>query len=349
MPQNTQEHTAIGTENPGAPTPAEVEQRVAVLTTGGTIAMKIDPAGETAISLNGQQLLDSLPGGSPPVSLEELASLPSSHFQLDTLWTIRDRVAELASEPGISGIVVTHGTDTLEETAYLLDLTVPGEKPIVLTGAMRTASDTGYDGRANLLAAIRVAADPQTQGLGAVAVMNDEIHAARFVTKAHTLSPAALQSPGWGPVGRLAGHSIVIVQRPRRQVLPWLGLEPNVMLLKLSVAMETHLIDYALSRGARGIVIEAFGSGRVPPWWIPAIDKARTWGIAVVVASRCASGAMWDNYGYDGAYHTLKDLGCIFADELNGQKARIKLMVALAAAQTPDEVSELWSQHTKEV
>ena len=323
--------------------PDPVRHPVVLLATGGTIAMKCEqPETGAVIAMDGRQLQQLLPSDSPGVSVEELSALPSSHFQLDNLWSIRDRVAEIVTRPDVAGIVITHGTDTLEETAYLLDLTVAGEKPIVLTGAMRTASDLGYDGRSNLIAAVKVAAAPDARGLGAVVVMNDEIHAARFATKAHTLSTAALQSPGWGPIGRVDAGCVQVTHRPQRQVLPWLGLEPNVILLKLGVAMDTDLLNYALSQGAPGLVIEAFGGGRVPPPWVPAIKKARAWGVTVVIASRCSSGQVWDNYGINGAHRTLHDLGCLFANELNGQKARIKLMVSLASAQTPDEVSVLW-------
>jgi L-asparaginase len=237
---------------------------------------------------------------------------------------------------------LTHGTDTLEETAYLLDLTVPGDKPIVLTGAMRAASDVGYDGLANLQAAVRVAAAPQAQGLGAVVVLNDEVHAARSVTKMHTLSPATFQSPGWGPVGRVEGDTVVVVRRPERQVLPWRGLEPKVGLLKLAVGLEADPLEDALARGMRGVVIEALGGGRVPPWWLPVLERAREQGVAVVIASRCPAGRVWDAYGYPGGYRTLAEMGCLFADGLNGQKARIKLMVVLAAAQTANDITRSW-------
>jgi L-asparaginase len=254
----------------------------------------------------------------------------------------------LAAEPDVTGIVVTHGTDTLEETVYLLDLTVPGDKPIVVTGAMRTASDVGYEGYANLLAAVRVAAEPQALGLGAVAVLNDEIHAARYVTKMHALSPATFQSPGLGPVGRVEGDAVVTGHRLERHVLDWCGLEPSVALLKLTVGVEADLLEDVLARGARGVVIEALGGGRVPPWWLPAIEKALAQGVTVVIASRCPSGRVWDSYGYPGAYHTLVDMGCLFAEGLNGQKARIKLMVVLAAARKADEAARLWNNQTED-
>ena len=140
----------------------------------------------------------------------------------------------------------------------------------------------------------------------------------------------------------MEGDVVVVERRPERRVLPWRGLEPNVALLKLAVGAETDLLEDALARSARGVVIEALGGGRVPPWWLPAIERARAQGVAVVIASRCPSGRVWDAYGYPGAYRTLAGLGCLFAGGLNGQKARIKLMVVLAAAQADGEVAELW-------
>ncbi len=301
-------------------------------------------AGGAVPKLGAADFTAGLPPGLPELGSEELVNLPSSHFTLGTLESIRERVAELVAGPDVEGVVITHGTDTLEETAYLLDLTVSGEKPIVLTGAMRAASDVGYEGYANLLAAVRVAAAPQARGIGAVAVLNDEIHAARYVTKMHTLSTATFQSPGWGPVGRVEGDIVVIERRPERGVLPWCGLEPRVPLLKLAVGSEADLLEYVLARPARGVVIEALGGGRVPPWWLPAIKRALVEGVRVVIASRCPSGRVWDTYGYPGAYRTLAEMGCLFAGGLNGQKARIKLMVVLAAAQTADEVAKLWRE-----
>ena len=301
-------------------------------------------AGGAVPTLGAADFTAALPPGLPRLQTEELVNLPSSHFTLETLETIRERVAVLVARPEVEGIVVTHGTDTLEETAYLLDLTVPGEKPILLTGAMRTVSDVGYEGYGNLWAAIRVAATPEVRGLGALVVFNDEIHAARYVTKMHTLSPATFQSPGWGPVGRVEGDAVVVERRSERCLLPWCGLESSVLLLKLTVGESVGLLEDALARGTRGVVIEALGGGRVPPWWLPVIEQAQAEGVAVVIASRCPAGRIWDAYGYPGAYRSLADRGCLFADGLNGQKARIKLMVVLPAARTTDEVRALWRE-----
>ena len=305
---------------------------VVVVTTGGTIAMQHNAAAGGAVpTLAGADFLQSLPAGLPPVRVIEHCNLPSAHFTLDLLWSLRQRVAALADDPGVAGIVVTHGTDTLEETAYLLDLTVPGETPVVVTGAMRTASDVGYEGYANLAAAIRVAASQEARGLGALVVLNDQIHAARWVTKTHTLDLDTFQSPGHGPLGRVDADGEWIGSRLAREIIPCGRLDPAVALLKLGVGVDASMLEDAVARGARGAVIEALGGGRLPPWWLPAVDKAVGQGVAVVVASRCPAGRVTDRYGYAGAHRDQVALGCGFAGGLNGQKARIRLMVALGA------------------
>ncbi|RME35662.1 MAG: asparaginase [Thermoflexia bacterium] len=317
--------------------------KVAVLTTGGTVAMRHDPARGGAVpALGAADLAAVLPPGAPELVMEEVCNLPSSHFTLGDLWRIRERAAAWAADPEVSGVVITHGTDTLEETAYLLDLTVPGEAPLVLTGAMRTASEVGADGPANLWAAVRVAASPQARGLGALVVLNDEIHAARFVTKTDTLSPATFQSPGWGPLGRVEGDRVHIPWRLERELIPCPRLEERVALIKLAVGMGAEMLEDALARGARGVVIEALDASRVPPWWLPVIERALAAGVAVVVASRCPSGRVWDAYGYPGGHRSLREMGCLFSPGLNGPKARIRLMVVLGAAQSPDEVVQRW-------
>jgi L-asparaginase len=317
---------------------------VAILTTGGTVAMRHDPeAGGAVPALGAEDFEAVLPEEAPELVTEEVSHLPSSHFTLDTVWHIRERVAAWVADPAVDGVVVTHGTDTLEETAYLLDLTVPGEKPMVVTGAMRTASDVGPDGPANLWAAVRVAASPQARGAGAVAVLNDEVHAARFVTKMHTLSTATFASPGWGPLGRIEGDRVHLPWHLERETIDCPRLEGHVALIKLGVGMGAEVLKDALARGARGVVLEALGGSRIPPWWLPLIERAVGDGVAVVVASRCPSGRVWDAYGYPGGHRSLQAMGCLFPPSgLNGQKSRMRLMVVLGAAQDAEEIAQLW-------
>jgi L-asparaginase len=319
---------------------------ILVLTTGGTIAMQHDAAlGGATPKMRAADFAAALPANLlAPAKLEtaEIVNLPSSHFTLDTLWRIRQAVADAVARPDVDGVVVTHGTDVLEETAMLLDLTVDSLKPVVLTGAMRTATHVGYEGLANLAAAVRVAAHPDVCGLGTLVVLNDEVHAARFVTKTHTLSLDTFQSPGWGPIGRIEGDRVSIASRLTRQVIPCPALETRVELLKLTVGAEPTALEDLLARGVRGVVIEALGGGRIPPWWFPTIERAIAQGVTVVVGSRCPSGRVWDSYGYPGAVRDAVAAGCLLADELNGQKARIKLMVILGTAQDRERIAQLW-------
>ncbi|MGC8786608.1 MAG: asparaginase [Anaerolineae bacterium] len=305
-----------------------------LIATGGTIAMAHDEkAGGAVLALRGadflSQIISQAGPSLPQVSTEEYGPLPSSHFTIEHLWGLRERVAQVLQRPEVDGVVLTHGTDTLEETAYLLDLTVPGDKPIVLTGAMRLASDPGYEGIANLWAALRVAASPEARGLGALVVMNDEIHAARDVTKTHSQSTDTFRSPFWGPLGRVEAERVVITRRIERDVIPCPRLEPRVYLFKLAVGMDAELLRHAVRLGARGIVIESFGGGRVPPWWLEAIQEAIAQGVVVMITTRCLSGPIYDRYTFAGAYHDLQRVGCLFADGLNGPKARLRLMVLL--------------------
>ena len=315
-------------------------KRVVILTTGGTIAMTHTDAARGAVPiLTGADFASALPRDLAEICVEEFSNLPSAHFTLDHLWNLSRRVAALVAHDDVDGIVVTHGTDTLEELAYLCDITIDTRKPVVFTGAMRAASDPGYEGIANLIAAIQTAASDDTHDCGALVVFNDEVHAARDVTKTHTTALETFLSPEFGPLGRVYGRSIerpnnvVIARKPtRREFIPATRLEPNVHLLKLAVGMSDGLLEYLVDVvGARGIVLEALGGGRVPPWWLPTIKRAVKSGVAIVIASRVGAGRTIDRYGYAGAHRDLVQIGCWFADGLNGQKARVKLMAALGA------------------
>jgi len=309
-------------------------KRILVLTTGGTIAMRADtPASGAVPVLAGADFLSAVPEGVAEVRAEGFSNLPSAHFTIEQIWNLSRRVAALAAEDAVDGVIVTHGTDTLEESAYLCDITVDSPKPIVFTGAMRTVSDVGSEGLANLAAAVRVAASDDARGLGTLVVFNDEIHAAREVTKTHTTALDTFQSPEFGALGRVDYGGTVIARKPtRREFIPATRLEPNVHLLKLVVGMSDGLLEYLVETvGARGIVLETLGGGRVPPWWLPTIKRAVKGDCAIVVTSRTGAGRTVDRYGYAGAHRDLVQIGCWFADGLNGQKARIKLMAALGA------------------
>ncbi len=295
--------------------------------------MKADSAaGGAVLALGGDDFLRSMPPDLADLRVQPHRAIPSAHFTVDHLWSIAVAVRALLADPAVDGVVITHGTDTLEETAYLLDLVCASDKPVVVTGAMRTASEAGYEGFANIEAAIRTAICDKARGLGTLVVMNGEIHAARDVTKSHTTALQTFVSPDWGPVGRVDPDRVVIARRVPREYIPAERLEPEVQLLKLAVGIDERLLLALVQDGkTRGVVIEALGGGRVPPWWLEGIKSAKARGIVVVITARTGRGRTVDSYAYVGAHRDLVAMGCLFAGGLPGPKARIKLMAALGA------------------
>jgi L-asparaginase len=323
-------------------------KKIIVMTTGGTIAMIEDAATGTVRPVeNGADLTQAIPrlNEYAEVEVEMFSNLPSPHLTTAIMSELGRAVKERLARPDIDGIVITHGTDTLEETAYYLDLILPAGKPVVVTGAMRSSNELGADGPVNLLNAIRTAASRDAEGQGVLVVLNDEIHAARFVTKTHTSNVATFQSPAVGPIGFLDKRSVHIRHIPKpHSHIPVDSLEPNVGLLKMAVGMDDSLIQFLLEKGSKGLVIEAFGQGNIPPAVVPGIKAAIARGVPVVIVSRCYNGIVQDVYGYEGGGKHLKELGALFSNGLNGQKARIKLMTALCETDNIDELKKYFEQ-----
>lgn len=319
--------------------------RILVLTTGSTIANRRGPSIAGALpSLKGDELLAMLPRGGIELIFEEFANLPSSHVTPASTLELSRRVAAMLEREDVDGLVITHGTDTLEESAYLLDLTLETLKPVVLTGAVRATTSVSYDGLANLAAAARVAALPAAAELGVVVVFDEEIHAAAAVQNLHPHARGAFGSPGLGPLGRVEGERVWLARQPlQRQRIVCDHLEELVDLLRLTQGADVRLLRHSIEDGVAGIVIEAFGGGRVPPWWLPHISEAIQRRTTILIASRCGAGGLGDDYGYLGAYHDLQRIGVLFAHNLSGPKARIKLMLALGAARGPNELRALFS------
>ena len=306
-------------------------KHVVVLTTGGTISTRdVDGSGARPV-LRGQDLLQQIPdlGAVAEVEVAELAFVPGAFMTLATMRQMSERARQILSQPQVAGLVVTHGTDTLEESAYLLYLTVDTDKPVVFTGAMRNSSQIGFDGYRNLYDAIRVAASESARGLGTLVVLNEEIHSARWVTKTNGQKEDTYESPATGPVGVVYGDGPHVFTRPLpHPVLPP-RLEPRVDLIRLCVDGDDKFIRCAAEAGARGLVLEVFGGGRINPPLLPALDRALAGGMMIVATTRCITGNMWDMYGYEGAFRDLQRRGVIFAHDLPGHKARLKLMLAL--------------------
>jgi len=309
-------------------------RRVVILSTGGTIAMDRTSTSEHPVpSLQGQDLLQRLAQHLPgdlEVLAEDIINIPSAHISLENIQKIAQTVNRYDSRNELDGVVITHGTDTMEESAYFVHLCYSGSQPVVYTGAMRAANETGYDGLRNLLSSIRVASSPQAANLGALIVMNEQIHSAGELRKLHTQRVDAFQSPPYGPIGEIALGKVSIARTVTR---PSPALEPNtvtpVPLIPLTADFEEALLDAIQAMSPQGIVIEALGGGRVPPKIIPHLTRFIEAGVPVVITTRCGIGPVVDSYGYEGAHRHLKELGCHFAHHLSGSKARIKLMLAL--------------------
>lgn len=308
-------------------------KKVVVITTGGTIAMKFDPEKNGLVpAVSGEDLIDAVPALNKAAAIEvaEFSNVPSGHITPKQMFSLSRMVDAQAARGDVDGVVVTHGTDTLEETAYLLDLTLKTTKPVCVTGAMRGSSDTGPDGPANLLGAVRAAACDDAAGQGVLVVLNDEIHAASEVVKTHSTSPRTFASPYWGPIGYVYLDRVVVKRHSLtlQKICPPQLVE-DVYLIKAVAGMDSFFFQCLVEKKARGIVVEGFGCGNVPPAAKEGIELARKANIPVVLASRVYGGRVVPAYSYPGSANSMKDSNIILAGEITGPKARLKLMLAL--------------------
>lgn len=307
-------------------------REVVLFTTGGTIASADRGSGATPV-LTGEELLEGA-GALPEdvrVVVEPLFQKPSGHLSVEDALHLCQRAAEAFAREEVVGAVVTHGTDTLEETAFLAYLTLDDPKPLVFTGSMRTASQLAYDGKRNLWDALRTALAPAAYGLGPLVVLNEEIHGARWVTKAHTLKLETFTSPGAGRFGVVHEGGVFIDQMPawRPKVCKPKAAGP-VDIITMGLGCGAEQLEASLRRGVKGVVIAGFGAGRVHPACLDPIGWAIEDGVPVVITARGGGGGRLDDpYDYPGAHASLRERGCIFAHDLPAPKARIKLMVAL--------------------
>jgi len=324
---------------------------VVILATGGTIAGEGTSAERTteyaAGVLDVNELIRSVPGLQAVARIrgEQVANIDSSHMTNDVLLKLANRVADAAGEEDVTGVVVTHGTDTMEETAYFLNLLIPTPKPVVLTGSMRPATALSADGPLNLLNAVTVAASDAARHKGVLVVMNDDIHAARFVTKSHTTSVAAFQSPDFGALGQILDGLVMIngVSVKRDTIsseFSGIGLPdlPRVDILYAHGQDSRVLVDAAVKAGARGIVHAGMGDGMVFPETYQALKEAAAKGVVVVRASRVGSGSV----APQSADQTDNMLA---SGDLNPQKARILLMLALARTSDMGEIRRMFTEY----
>jgi L-asparaginase len=324
---------------------------VVVFALGGTIGFTGGGAGAAArLSLDAADLVAGVPGLAPELAARPVTfrRVPSADLTFADLAELA-RAIDAAIAGGAAGAVVTQGTDTLEEAAYALDCLVTADAPVVVTGAMRNASQAGADGPANLAAALRVAASPLAAGLGVLVVMNDEIHAARFVRKTHSTSPAAFRSPAAGPLGTLTEGrmSIPLVPRhrgPRLRLAPE-AVIPAVALLRLVLGDGPELVDaVAGSDSFAGAVVEVFGAGHAARRNAAALKRLAA-RMPVVFASRTGAGGLYTSTaGYPGSERDLIDGGLIPAGALDGLKARVLLALLLADGAGRDRIAAALAQ-----
>lgn len=303
-----------------------------VIHTGGTISMSQDQSNKVVtndinpISLH-QDVINQY------AQIDELNpfNVPSPHMTIQHVKQLKDIILEAVTNKYYDGFVITHGTDTLEETAFLLDLILGIEQPVVITGAMRSSNEIGSDGLYNYISAIRVASDEKARHKGVMVVFNDEIHTARNVTKTHTSNTNTFQSPNHGPLGVLTKDRVQFHHMPyRQQALENVNEKLNVPLVKAYMGLPGDIFSFYSREGIDGMVIEALGQGNIPPSALEGIQQLVSLNIPIVLVSRSFNGIVSPTYAYDGGGYQLAQQGFIFSNGLNGPKARLKVLVALS-------------------
>jgi L-asparaginase len=319
--------------------------RVALLFTGGTISMTAEvSAGGKVPTLDGRAILARAPGIEELAELEvvDLGRTPASHFTFPKLLEVASEIRRCQADPAIDGVVVVQGTDVIEETAFLWDLVLAGESPVVVVGAMRAASDPNDDGPENLRNAVRCAASPELRGAGVTVVLDGTINPADAVTKTHAAALDTFQCLDTGPLGWVdaGGVRLQRARGARRHVATDRAAE-GVQLLTAHVAMDGSLLDAAAALRPPAIVIEATGAGNTAAPLLAAAERAMGQGIVVALTSRCASGAPSDAYAFAGGGATWVRAGALLAGHLSGPKTRIALAAGLGAGLDRDGLAAL--------
>ncbi len=343
-PVPRQQPAAPAAARSDAPVMGEAQARpglpvVRLIATGGTIAMKIDPVKKAPVpAISGEDLVATVPeiAQVAHVEVQNLSNVPSSYMDADRWVQLQSAVAEALARPEVAGVIVSHGTDTLEETGWFLDLTVDSDKPIVLIGAQRNASERDFDGPRNLLNAARICVDRAARGKGAMVALNNNINAAREAVKTHTSDVETFKSGDLGFLGFVDYDRVVWYRAPlRRQHVPVLATYGGA---------DGVLVRAATAAGAKGLVIQALGWGNVSVPTFQAVKEVIAKGIPVVISTRVWNGRVLPNYGYEGGGKTLQQAGAVFADNLSPQKARILLMLALQTTSDPKQIQQLFDR-----
>lgn len=324
------------------------KKNILIIFTGGTFSMKIDPETGGAIPFfHGEELVEMIPeaGELANLSILNFGNYPGPHMTPELMLELSKVVKENISKDSIDGIIITHGTDTLEETAYFLDLTVKTNKPIVVIGAMKTSSEPDWDGPKNLTDALHICNNQNSAGIGVLVCLNGEINAASEVTKTHTEDIETFHSLDFGALGFVNKEKVWFNRMPRKlEIIETDKINSNVDIIKVYAGIKDKIFKFVADSGSKGLIVEALGVGNVPPPAFDGIKYVLSKNIPVVLVSRCPAGETLDTYSYAGAGKWLKEIGVIFSDYLNGQKARIKLMLALGKEMTWEEMDTIFDE-----
>jgi L-asparaginase len=324
--------------------------RIVLITTGGTIGSRIDPeTGAVRALETSQELVQSLPQLSDfaDVEIDAFITINSWNLRPETMFVLVQRIRDHLRRHDVDGVVVTHGTDSVEETSLMADLLLEIEKPVVFVAAMRNLSEAGPDGPRNLLDAVRVAVDDGAAQQGVLIVVNEQIHSARYVTKSNTVNPQTFRSPEYGPVGQVTGLGVRwLHQIPQRSAIPVERIVTNIPIISAPVGTDAGLLEWCVQQGACGIVLEGSGAGNVPQEMMPGIESARSRGGPVVLTTRVQDGFLSPTYGTgeaSGGGFDLVRMGAIPSMYWRSPKARIALMVAVSAGLSEAEMRELFA------
>jgi len=312
---------------------------VQFIATGGTIAMKVDPVTKGVVpAISGDDLMQTVPDAAKYATIEvnNFSSMSANYVEPKWWSRLTKAVDDALARPEVSGVVVAQGTDTMEETAFWLDLTVKSDKPVVMIGAQRNASAADFDGPRNLLNAIRIATTPEARGKGVMVAMNHQINAARSVTKTHTGNVETFKSGDFGFLGEVWDDRIVFSRTPlRRQHIDiGAGDMPRVEILPMFGGADGALMRYAVDQGAKGIVVQAVGMGNMNVSMFEAVKYALSKNVPVVISTRVHNGRTIPLYGFPGGGKTTFEAGAVMAGDLSPQKARLLLMLLLHQGKT---------------
>lgn len=322
-------------------------KNIIIIFTGGTISMKTDKNTNAAVpSLCSEDILNLTPGIESIANIHciDFGTIPSPHMTPEKMLELSKMIRDKSKD--YDGIVVTHGTDSLEETAYFVDLTYNSSKPVIFLGSMRNSSELEWDGPLNLINAVHTAICEDSRNRGVLVVMNGEIHCASQVTKTNTSSLDTFKSLDFGPIGFIDNNKpYFYLNYAKRQYIPTTEIETRVDLIKCACGMNDSILKFCVDSGTKGIILEGMGRGNIPPDMVSGVQYALDKNIPVVLVSRCISGKVYDNYGYEGAGRDLTKRGVILGDNLNGQKARIKLIVALGFTKYLSEIKKIFEEN----